>query len=60
MIEIDLDRRTIHLEVSDEEIARRLQEIKRPDHPAPGVLAAYRAMVEGVDKGCTWLYRREN
>ena len=28
--------------------------------PGPGVLAAYRAMVEGVDKGCTWLYRRES
>ena len=59
MIEIDIDRRTIHLEVSDEEIARRLQEVKRPEHPAPGVLGAYRAMVEGVDKGCTWLYHKE-
>lgn len=57
MIEIDIDRRTIHLEVSDEEIARRLREVKRPDHPAKGVLAAYRAMVEGVNKGCTWMYQ---
>ena len=59
MIEIDLDQRTIHLEVSDEEIARRLTEIRRPSHPAKGVLGAYRAMVEGVDKGCTWLYHYE-
>lgn len=56
MIEIDIDKRTIHLEVSDEEIARRLQAVKRPDHPAKGVLGAYRTMVESVDKGCTWIY----
>ncbi|MBQ5754545.1 MAG: dihydroxy-acid dehydratase [Oscillospiraceae bacterium] len=56
MIEIDLDARTIHLEVSDEEIARRLASVQRPNHPAKGVLGAYRAMVEGVDKGCSWLY----
>ncbi len=56
MIEIDIDKRSIHLEVSDEEIARRLKEVRRPDHPARGVLGAYRAMVEGVDRGCTWMY----
>lgn len=56
MIEIDLDRRTIHLEVSDEEIANRLKTVQRPEHPARGALGAYRAMVEGVDKGCCWLY----
>lgn len=56
IIEIDIDRRTIHLEVSDGEIAQRLKKIKRPDHPAKGVLGAYRATVEGVDKGCVWLY----
>ena len=60
MIEIDLDKRTIHLEVSDEEIARRLKEVKSPDHPAKGVLGAYRSMVEGVDKGCTWLYHQSD
>ena len=56
MIEIDIDKRTIHLEVDDAEIARRLREVRRPDHPAKGVLGAYRAMVEGVDRGCTWMY----
>jgi len=56
MIEIDIDKRSIHLEVSDEEIARRLAEVRRPDHPARGVLGAYRAMVEGVDRGCSWIY----
>ena len=56
MIEIDIDRRTVHLEVSDEEIARRLTEVRPPEHPAHGVLGAYRSMVESVDRGCTWLY----
>lgn len=35
MIEIDIDKHTIHLEVSDEELAERLGHIKRPAHPAP-------------------------
>jgi len=56
MIEIDIDKRTIHLEVSDEEISRRLREVKRPDHVASGFLAAYRKMVGSVENGCTWLY----
>ena len=56
MIEIDLDKRTINVELTDEEIAERMKHVKRPDHPANGVLNAYRAMVEGADKGCTWIY----
>ena len=58
MIEIDIERRSIHLEVSDEEIARRLENVKKPDHPAKGVLAAYRSMVESVSEGCSWLYHQ--
>ena len=58
MIEIDIDKRSIHLEVSDEELSRRLKEAKRPEHPAPGVLGAYRSMVESVSKGCSWLYHQ--
>lgn len=57
MIEIDIDKRTIHLELSDEEIAERMKHVKRPEHPAKGVLAAYRNMVESADKGCTWIFR---
>lgn len=56
MIEIDIDARTIHLEVSDEELAARLKTVVRPDHPARGVLAAYRQGVKCVNHGCTWLY----
>lgn len=59
MIEIDIDNHTIHLEVSEEEIVSRLAKIRRPDRPVKGALAAYRSAVEGVDKGCVWLYRDE-
>ena len=57
IIEIDIDARTIHAELTDEEIAERMKTVKRPDHPAKGVLAAYRNMVESADKGCTWIFR---
>lgn len=56
MIEIDLDGRTINAELTDEEIAERMKYVKRPNHPANGVLGAYRNMVESVDKGSTWLF----
>ena len=57
IIEIDIDRHFIHLEVSDEEIAHRLQTVQRPtDHPAAGFMAMYRTVVSGVNAGCTWLY----
>lgn len=57
MIEIDIDNHSIHLEVSDEEIAKRLKAVTHPDnHPAHGVLNAYRSAVKTVNDGCTWLY----
>ena len=56
MIEIDIDKHTINLEVSDEEIARRMKTVQRPDHPTHGVLKAYRKAVESVNQGCAWLY----
>lgn len=59
MIEIDIDNHTIHLEVSEEEIVSRLAKIRRPDRPVKGALSAYRSAVEGVDKGCVWLYGDE-
>ena len=58
IIAIDIEKRSIHLEVDGAEIARRLAQARRPDHPAPGMLAAYRTMVGGVDRGCTWIYSR--
>jgi dihydroxy-acid dehydratase len=57
MIEIDIDKHTINLEVSDEEIAARMKHVKLPEnHPAHGVLGAYRKAVDNVNTGCSWLY----
>ena len=60
IITIDIDAKSIHVDLSDEEIAARLKKIKRPDHPAPGVLRAYRAGVSGSETGALWLYGNEN
>ena len=39
-----------------QEIQERLKHVKRPNHPAPGVLASYRQCVSGSDQGALWLY----
>lgn len=59
MIEIDIDRHMIHLEVSDEIISARLQRVVNPKHPANGILGAYRKSVQNVNDGCVWLYGDE-
>ena len=56
IITIDLNANTINVELSDEEIAERLKAAVKPDHPAPGVLAAYRRGVGDADSGALWLY----
>ena len=56
IIEIDLNQNTIHLHVSDEILkARQKEPLKRPDHPAEGMLGAYRKTVAGAEKGAVWL-----
>lgn len=60
IIDIDLDAKTINVELSDEEISKRIAAAVRPNHPAKGVLAAYREGVAGADKGAVWLYGKED
>ena len=56
IIEIDVLKNSLHLHVGDKELQeRQKQGAKRPDHPAPGMLSAYRSMVNGADKGAVWL-----
>jgi dihydroxy-acid dehydratase len=56
LIEINVSENRIQLLVSDEELLRRRQAgFVQPDHPAPGMLAAYREMVAGADLGALWL-----
>jgi dihydroxy-acid dehydratase len=55
-IEINIPESRIQLLVSDQELDRRKEKgLKRPDHPAPGMLSAYRKVVAGADKGAVWL-----
>ena len=50
----DSKRKELHALEADLEQRRR--EIKRPDHPAPGVLKAYRDGVGGAQDGALWLF----
>jgi dihydroxyacid dehydratase/phosphogluconate dehydratase len=54
MIELDTSRGLLQLEVSDEEIARRLEERrqKQPQQPAGGYLGLYHRHVLQADEGC--------
>jgi dihydroxy-acid dehydratase len=56
LIEINVPLNRIELLVPGEELGRRMQEPPaRPDHPAPGMLAAYRQGVGGAHTGAIWL-----
>ena len=57
IITIDIDKKLLQVELSDEEIAERLKEQKLPQHPAKGVLNAYRKTVGDADDGALWLYK---
>ncbi|MBM4313812.1 MAG: dihydroxy-acid dehydratase [Deltaproteobacteria bacterium] len=55
LIEIDVPGGRLQLHVPEEELRRRRKAgIKKPNHPAPGMLAAYRKMVGSADKGALW------
>jgi dihydroxy-acid dehydratase len=57
MITIDLEHKLLQVDLTEEQLQARKQEIRRPDHPAPGVLGAYRAGVGGAEEGALWLFR---
>ncbi|MCY7007874.1 dihydroxy-acid dehydratase [Fusobacterium simiae] len=59
IISIDINTKTINVDLSDDEIAERLKNIIRPNHPAKGVLNAYRQIVSGADTGALWLYGKK-
>ncbi|MBW2515075.1 MAG: dihydroxy-acid dehydratase [Deltaproteobacteria bacterium] len=55
-IEIDINRNRLQILISDEELLQRQrQPLERPQHPAPGLLTAYRKMVTGAETGALWL-----
>jgi dihydroxy-acid dehydratase len=56
MIEINIPENRIQLQVPESELKkRRAKKLQRPNHPAPGLLAAYRQMVGKADTGAIWL-----
>ena len=56
MIEINVPEEKIQLLVSEQELRKRQQASPmRPNHLAPGILAAYREMVSGAHTGAVWL-----
>jgi dihydroxy-acid dehydratase len=56
MIEINLSEDRLQLLISEKEFKLRRQKIpSRPNHPAPGLLAAYRQMVGSAEFGALWL-----
>lgn len=57
IIEIDLEKNLLNLQVSPEELERRKDGVQKPVRKLNGVLAAYRAGVAGAEQGAVWLYR---
>lgn len=56
IITIDLEKKLLQLEISDEELAERMKHIQRPaGHDAPGMLRAYREGVGSASEGAPWL-----
>lgn len=57
IIEIDLEKNILNLQVSPEELEKRKDQVKRPVRKVSGMLAAYRAGVGGAEQGAVWMYR---
>ena len=56
LIEIDIPGGRLELKVSEDEIKKRkANKQNKPDHPASGILRAYREGVGGADEGALWL-----
>ncbi|NIQ39475.1 MAG: dihydroxy-acid dehydratase [Proteobacteria bacterium] len=56
MIEINVPKKRIQLLITEEEFDRRRKNgLTKPNHPAPGVLSAYRHGVTGAERGAVWL-----
>ena len=51
IVEIDINNRTVNVELSDEEIASRLAENKKITKDVDGWLNLYQQLVSSADKG---------
>jgi dihydroxy-acid dehydratase len=56
IIEINIPKSKIELEISKEELCRRQKvELELPNHNAPGLLSSYRKSVGKVEFGAIWI-----
>ena len=51
IIEIDIKNRSINVELTDEEIAKRLENVKHPKKDIDGWLSIYQKLVQSADSG---------
>ena len=51
IIEIDIEKRLINVELSDEEISKRLSKVKHPERDVSGWLKLYQKLVHSADTG---------
>ena len=51
IIEIDINNRSINVELTDEEIAERLKSVKHPESDVDGWLKLYQKLVQSADSG---------
>ena len=54
-INIDLNKKTIDVELSDEELEKRKKEVKRPEKEISKLLKKYRKLVGPSEEGALWL-----
>lgn len=59
MVHIDIEARTLNVDVSDEEFARRKTEWKRVNKPATGWLQLYRKQCTSAHRGATVYWENE-
>ena len=56
LIDIDIPAGRIELLLPEEEMVQRMAGgLNQPNHPAPGMLSAYRKTVGGAERGAVWL-----
>ena len=56
IIDINIPKNRIQIRITDAELQHRMAlPPQRPDHPAVGVLKAYREGVKGAERGAIWL-----
>ena len=51
IIEIDINNRSINVELTDEEISQRLENVKHPESDVDGWLSIYQKLVQSADSG---------